>query len=206
MLLKRGYAAFFPNPRGSSGRGRDFIRQVVGDMGGADTQDYLSGLDHLVKQGIADPIRLGLTGVSYGGFMTSWLLTQDSRFAAAVPVAPVTNHVTGHLISNIPHFVKLFLADTYTNPAGKYFERSPIMHAHKVKTPTLNICGALDRCTPAEEAVQFHNALLEQGVKSVLVTYPEEGHGVRKFPAAIDYAARVVAWFEEHMPADRQAP
>jgi dipeptidyl aminopeptidase/acylaminoacyl peptidase len=83
------------------------------------------------------------------------------------------------------------------------------MHTHQVKTPTLNICGALDRCTPPEEAVQFHNALLENGIKSVLVTYPEEGHGVRKLPAAIDYAARVVAWFEEHMsagikPADDQ--
>jgi dipeptidyl aminopeptidase/acylaminoacyl peptidase len=145
---------------------------------------------------------LGVTGGSYGGFMSSWLITQDSRFAAAVPVAPVTNQVTEHLVSNIPHFVSMFLADHYTNPTGKYFERSPIMHAHKVKTPTLNVCGALDRCTPPEEAVQFHNALLEHGVRSVLVTYPEEGHGVRKFPAIIDYAARVVAWFEEHMPAE----
>jgi dipeptidyl aminopeptidase/acylaminoacyl peptidase len=201
MLLKQGYAVFFPNPRGSSGRGQDFARHVLGEMGGADTYDYLSGLDHLVEQGIADPTRLGVTGGSYGGFMTSWLITQDSRFAAAVPVAPVTNYVTAHLISNIPHFVTSFLADHFNNPGGKYFQRSPIMHAHKVKAPTLNICGALDRCTPPEEAVQFHNALLENGVNSVLVTYPEEGHGVRKFPAAIDYSARVVAWFEAHMPA-----
>lgn len=203
MLINRGYAVFFPNPRGSSGRGQAFARHVVGEMGGADTYDYLSGLDHLVEQGIADPKRLGVTGTSYGGFMTSWLITQDSRFAAAVPVAPVTNYVTEHLISNIPHWVALFLADTYTNPNGKYFQRSPIMHAHKAKTPTLNICGALDRCTPPEEAVQFHNALLENGVESVLVIYPEEGHGVRRFPAAIDYAARLVAWFEQHMCAKK---
>jgi dipeptidyl aminopeptidase/acylaminoacyl peptidase len=201
MLLKRGYAVFLPNPRGSSGRGRSFAQQVLGDMGGKDTYDFLSGLDHLVERRIADPRRLGVTGGSYGGFMTSWLITQDTRFAAAVPLSPVTNQETEHLISNIPHFVKLFLADDYTNPSGKYFQRSPIMHAHKVKTPTLNICGALDRCTPPEEAVQFHNALLESGVKSVLVSYPEEGHGVRKWPAAFDYAARVVAWFEEHMAA-----
>lgn len=200
MLLKRGYAAFLPNPRGSSGRGQAFARHVLGEMGGADTYDYLSGLDYLVERGIADPKRLGVTGISYGGFMTSWLITQDSRFAAAVSIAPVTNQVTQHLISNIPHFVALFLADTYTNFGGKYFQRSPIMHAYKVKTPTLNICGALDRCTPPEEAVQFHNALQENGVESVLVTYPEEGHGVRNFPAAIDYAARLVAWFEQHIP------
>jgi len=201
MLLARGYAVFFPNPRGSTGRGQGFARQVLGEVGGADTYDYLSGLDYLVDQGIADPSRLGVTGGSYGGFMTSWLITQDSRFAAAVSVAPITNQVTAHLISNIPHYVRLSLADTYTNPGGKYFHRSPVMHADKVKTPTLNICGALDRCTPPEEAMQFHNALLENGVKSVLVTYPEEGHGIRKLPAAIDCAARTVAWFEAYMCA-----
>jgi len=205
MLVRAGYAVFFPNPRGSAGQGQNFARHVLGDMGGADTYDYLSGLDHLVEQGIADPKRIGVTGGSYGGFMTCWLITQDSRFAAAVPAHPVSNQVSQHLVSNIPHFVALFLADTYSNPGGKYFQRSPVMQAHNVKTPTLNICGALDRCTPPEEAVQFHNALLENGVKSVLVTYPEEGHGVRKLPAAIDYAARVVAWFEEHMPAEDQA-
>ncbi len=201
MLVQRGYAVFFPNPRGSGGRGQDFARRVVGDMGGADTYDYLSGLDYLVQEGIADPKRLGVTGVSYGGFMTSWLITQDARFAAAVPIAPSTNQVTQHLISNIPDFVALFLKGRYTNPTGKYFERSPVMHAHKAKTPTLSICGALDRCTPPEEAVQFHHALLENGVKSVLVTYPEEGHGIHHYPAAIDFAARLVGWFEEHMPA-----
>jgi len=131
--------------------------------------------------------------------MTAWLIGHDTRFAAAVAVAPVTNLVSEHLISNIPHFVARFLEDAYTKPGGKYFERSPLMHAHHVKTPTLNICGALDRCTPPEEAVQFHNALLENGVESVLVTYPEEGHGVRKFPAAIDFAARLVDWFETHL-------
>lgn len=199
MLIKRGYALFFPNPRGSSGRGQDFVRHVLGDMGGADAGDCLSGLDHLVERGIADPARLGVTGVSYGGFMTSWLITQDSRFAAAVPVAPHTNFVTYQLLSNQPDFVPLFLADRYDNAGGKFFERSPIMHAGKVRTPTLIVCGALDRCTPPEEAVQFHHALLEHGVDSVLVTYPQEGHGVRRFPASIDYAARLVAWFARHM-------
>ncbi|MDA7853124.1 S9 family peptidase [Porticoccaceae bacterium] len=199
MLAKHGYAVFWPNPRGSSGRGLEFARRVQGDLNGLDTHDYLSGLDHLVEQGIADPERLGVTGGSYGGCMTSWLITQDSRFAAAIPVVPHTNQVSQHLTSNIPHFDVLFLADKYNNPNGKYFERSPIMRAHKVKTPTLNICGALDKCTPPGQALEFHNALLEHGVKSVLVTYPQEGHGMRKFPAAIDYVARVVSWFEEYM-------
>jgi dipeptidyl aminopeptidase/acylaminoacyl peptidase len=111
----------------------------------------------------------------------------------------MTNFVTERLISNIPDFVSLFMQDRLDNPCGRYFQRSPVMHAHKLKTPTLNVCGAIDRCTPPQEAAQFHNALLENGVKSVLVTYPEEGHGIRKFPAAIDCTARLVSWFEEHM-------
>ena len=131
--------------------------------------------------------------------MTSWLVTQDARFDAAIAVAPHTNQVSEHLLSNIPHFVALFLNDKYDKPDSQYFHRSPIMHAHKAQTPTLNICGALDRCTPPEEALQFHNALLENGVISVLVTYPQEGHGIRGFPAAIDFAARVVLWFEQHI-------
>ena len=200
LWLKAGYAVFLPNPRGSSGRGQDFARKVKGDMNGAETLDFLSGLDRLVQRGIADANRIGVTGGSYGGNMTAWLITQDARFAAAVAAMPHTNQVSAHLLSNISHFVALFLADTYTTPGGKYFQRSPIMHAHKTKTPTLNICGALDRCTPPEEAAQFHNALLENGVRSVLVTYPEEGHGIRKLPAMIDYAARLVDWFKEHMP------
>jgi len=199
MLLKRGFAVLFPNPRGSAGRGQAFARRVFGDMGGAETTDHLSGIDHLVAQGVVDAQRLGIMGGSHGGFMTSWIIGQDSRFAAAVVVAPVTNWVSEHLISNLPYFCSIALGDRYTNADGMYFERSPIMHAQKVKTPTLNICGALDRSTPPSEAMQFHNALLENGVKSVLVMYPEEGHGVRKFPAIIDYTARAVGWFDEHI-------
>jgi len=206
LLLEHGYAVFYPNPRGSTGRGQDFARRIVGDLGGAETADHLSGIEHLMRRGIADPARLGVTGGSHGGFMTAWLIGHDTRFAAAVAVAPVTNLVSEHLISNIPHFVARFLEDAYTKPSGKYFERSPLMHAHHVKTPTLSICGALDRCTPPEEAVQFHNALLENGVESVLVTYPEEGHGVRKFPAAIDFAARLVDWFETHLSRGGRDP
>jgi len=199
LLLKRGYAVFFPNPRGSAGRGQDFVRHVVGDMGGADAHDCLSGLDYLVMQGIADPKRLGVMGVSYGGFLSAWLITQDVRFAAAVSIAPATNQVTSQLLSNIPDFVRLFLDDHYRNAGGKYYQRSPIMYAHQVRTPTLNICGARDRCTPPTEASQFHNALLENGVRSVLITYPEEGHGINNYPAVIDYTARILEWFEQYM-------
>lgn len=200
-LVEAGYAVFYPNPRGSSGRGQDYARQVFGDMGGKDTQDYLSGVDALVKVGVADPDRIGVTGGSYGGFMSSWLITQDPRFAAAVPLAPVTDWCSEHLTCHIPHFCEMFLADTMTNPGGKYFSRSPIFFAQRVRTPTLSICGALDRNTPPGQAMEFHRALRLNGVESVLATYPMEGHGVRNFPAVFDYGARLIDWFERFMPA-----
>jgi len=201
MLLRRGYAIFLPNMRGSSGRGQAFAARIIGDVGGADTADFLSGIDHLIRAGIADPSRLGVTGLSYGGFMTCWLTTQDSRFGAAIAIGPATNHVSHHLSCNIPQFVSLFLNDHYTNLAGAYYSRSPLLHAHRSRTPTLLVCGDLDKCTPPAEALQFHHALLENGVDSVVVRYPEEGHGVRGMPAAIDFAARCVMWFERHIPA-----
>jgi len=198
MLLKRGYAVLFSNPRGSTGRGQKFARRVVGDMGGAETTDHLSGIDHLIARGIVNAEQIGIIGGSHGGFMSSWLITQR-QLAAAVALSPVNNWVTEYLLSNVPDWPRLFLKDAYWDPSGHYFERSPIMNAHKVRTPMLTICGALDRSTPPEEAVQFHNALLLHGLPSVLVTYPEEGHGVRKLPAMIDFAARVVGWFEMHI-------
>ena len=201
MLLQRGHALFLPNPRGSSGRGQAFAEQVLGDVAGADTADFLSGIEHLVAAGLSDPARLGVTGLSYGGYMTCWLTTQDTRFGAAISVGPASNHVTHHLLGNIPEFVSLFLQDHYTNPAGRYYSRSPILHAHRSETPTLLVCGSLDRCTPPEEAFQFHNALVENGVETAVLNYPQEGHGIRGMLAAIDFAARATAWFERHLSA-----
>lgn len=201
LLVSRGYAVLHPNPRGSSGRGQDFARAVLGDMGGADTGDYLAGIDALVQAGIADPARIGVTGGSYGGFMSAWLITQDQRFAAAVPMAPSTNWYSQHHTSNIPFFDALFLADDPRARTGRFPDRSPLFFADQVTTPTLQTTGALDRCTPPGQAVEFHNALRECGVDSALAIYPGEGHGVRKFPALIDQCARTLGWFEQHMPA-----
>jgi dipeptidyl aminopeptidase/acylaminoacyl peptidase len=201
LLVSRGYAVLHPNPRGSGGRGQEFARAVLGDMGGADTYDYLAGVDALVERGIADPDRIGVTGGSYGGFMSAWLITQDQRFAAAVPMAPSTNWYSQHHTTNIPYFDVLFLADKPRARSGRFLDRSPLLFADQVRTPTLQTTGALDRCTPPGQAVEFHTALLECGVESALAIYPGEGHGVRRFPALIDQCARTLGWFERHMPA-----
>ncbi|MFF4776637.1 prolyl oligopeptidase family serine peptidase [Microtetraspora fusca] len=201
LLVAQGYAVLNPNPRGSSGRGQDFARLVFGEMGGEDTADFTSAIDALVERGIVDPARVGVIGGSYGGYMSAWLATQDRRWAAAVPVSPVTDWYSQHFTSNIPYFDALFLDGDPEVPGGKFHSRSPVAHASKVRTPCLNIAGALDRCTPPTQAQEFHQALLEHGVESQLVIYPREGHGVRAFPALIDFCTRVVDWFQKHMPA-----
>jgi dipeptidyl aminopeptidase/acylaminoacyl peptidase len=168
-------------------------------MGGADADDLLRGIDYLVARGLVDPSSLGVMGVSYGGYMSAWLVTQDQRFAAAAAIAPVTNFVTELLTSNIPWWPKLFIEGTYLDLDGQYYGRSPVLHADKVSSPTLIIFGGRDRSAPAGEAVQFYNALQEFGAPCALVGYPLEGHGIRSLPAAIDYAARLVTWFEQHL-------
>jgi len=201
MALAAGYALFQPNPRGSSGRGQAFARMVFGDVGGADAADCLSGLDALEREGVIDPARIGVTGGSYGGYLSSWLVSQDRRFAAAVPVAPVTNWVSEHLTSNVPDFCRMLLEDDMDNPTGRYFNRSPVHFARDVATPTLLVCGALDRITPPGQALEFHRAIRDAGGESALLTYPQEGHGVRTMPAMFDYVARAISWFEAHMPS-----
>jgi dipeptidyl aminopeptidase/acylaminoacyl peptidase len=202
LLVSRGYAVLLPNPRGSSGRGQEFAAAVVGDMGGADTHDYLSGIDAMIERGIADPARIGTMGVSYGGFMSAWLVTQDQRFKAAVAGSPVTEWYSFTFTTNIPRWGLWFLDNADPEEIGNQVHtRSPVMHASKVKTPTLLTAGAKDRCTPAGQAREFYQALIGQGVDSELVIYPGEGHGVSRFPAVTDYLARIVTWFERYMPA-----
>ncbi|HEU5417605.1 MAG TPA: S9 family peptidase [Streptosporangiaceae bacterium] len=202
LLVSRGYAVLLPNPRGSSGRGREFAAAVVGDMGGADTRDYLSGIDAMVERGIADPERIGTMGVSYGGFMSAWLVTQDQRFRAAVAGSPVAEWYSFTFTTNIPRWGLWFLDGADPEEAGSQVHtRSPVLHASKARTPTLLTAGAKDRCTPAGQAREFYQALTGHGVDSELVIYPGEGHGVSQFPAITDYLTRLVTWFGKYMPA-----
>jgi dipeptidyl aminopeptidase/acylaminoacyl peptidase len=206
FLVSRGYAILFPNPRGSSGRGQAFAEMVYGDMGGGDANDILAGIDAMVERGVADPERVGVTGGSYGGFMSCWLPTQSERFAASVALSPVTDWYSQHLTSNIGFWDQQILGDRLENPGGEYFARSPVVFAHRVRTPTLLTAGLEDRCTPPGQAVEFYQALVDAGVEAELSLYPGEGHGVRKLPAALDLLTRMAGWFERHMPPEAQPP
>ena len=201
VLADHGIASLYPNPRGSSGRGAEFALHVKGDMGGEDTYDYLTGVEALVERGIADPKRLGVTGISYGGFMSAWLITQDARFAAAAPISCVADWYSQHRTSQIPYFDALFLDGKPADATGLFFARSPAFFAQRVRTPVLQLTGALDQNTPPTQALEFHRSLLEHGVKSVLATYPTAGHGIRTFPEVLDATTRYVSWFLEHFGA-----
>ena len=203
LLVTRGYAVLHPNPRGSSGRGQEFTARVVGDMGGADADDVLAGVDALVERGIADPERIGVFGGSYGGFMSAWLVTRTERFAAACAFSPVTDWYSQHWGSNIGAWDSAFLESDPATPGGPYFDRSPVMFGSRVRTPVLVTAGLQDRCTPPGQAVEFYRALREHGVDADVAIYPEEGHGVRQMPALFDFCARAVGWFEKYMPARR---
>jgi dipeptidyl aminopeptidase/acylaminoacyl peptidase len=198
LLLARGYAVLVPNVRGSAGRGQEYAAMVVGDRGGGETYDHLAGLDMLVAEGVADETRLGVMGGSHGGFMTSWLVTQTDRFAAAVAISPVTDWRSQHFTSTIAHFDELFVGPMKDDIRD---QRSPLLQVHNVRTPTFVTAGDVDRCTPPGQALEFHQALLEHGVPTACAIYPGEGHGVRGYPAVIDWMTRIAGWFEEWMPA-----
>ena len=200
LLLARGFAVLQPNPRGSTGRGQSFARAVVRDMGGADLFDDLAGVDAVVAAGVADPDRLLLIGGSYGGFMATWIPTQDQRFKASVAISPVTDWWSERFDSSLGSWVGDFLGGEPLDKAPEYSARSPVLHAHRVTTPVLLTAGRHDRATPVGQAVEFYRALRENGVPTEVVKYPQEGHGVGEFPAVIDLMTRVVAWFERFLP------
>ncbi|KAH8821965.1 Alpha/Beta hydrolase protein [Xylogone sp. PMI_703] len=200
FLVAHGYAVLNANPRGSLGRGRAFTEGVVGDIGGGDAQDLLSGLDDLVNRGIADPSRLGVIGGSYGGYQSAWLTTLTDRFAAAIPISPVSDWNLGWLSSDLRQRI---LDNRPYDLDSLYFSRSPLRQVGRCKTPTLQLVGALDQCTPPAQAHYYHVALKDHGVKSCIVEYPQEGHGIRQFPALIDACCRMLSWFDHYMSVNK---
>jgi dipeptidyl aminopeptidase/acylaminoacyl peptidase len=192
VLVQQGWAVLLPNPRGSAGRTQDFARAVVGDMGGADLDDVVAGIDHLVAHGIADERRVAAGGSSYGGYLTSWLVARTRRLMAAIPISPVTDWYHQHYASQAPWFDKAFLRASPVEPGGAYHARSPAFHAGSATTTTLVMAGARDKNAPPAQALEFHNALVEAGATSELVVYPKGGHSLRSFPEYLDSAVRMV--------------
>lgn len=200
LLLGSGFAVLLPNPRGSQGRGEPFTAAIVGEVGGRDADDVLAGIDAVLAGGVVRADRVAVMGSSYGGFLAAWLATRPGRFAAAVAVSPATDWVSQHFTTNIPASDVRFLVGDPLDPTSQYVTRSPVRSVTAAAAPTLLTAGLLDLATPAGQAVEFHRALVEQGVGSDLALYPLEGHDVHGPEAALDHAARVLLWLEHHLP------
>jgi dipeptidyl aminopeptidase/acylaminoacyl peptidase len=195
LLVSRGFAVLQPNGRGSVGRGPGLTEAILHAMGSADLQDYTSAAAALVARGIADPARLSVIGHSYGGLAACALAGSTDVFAAAVALSPATDWVSQHYLSAIPGFDALF-----TGPVGAgSWASSPIARAADAVTPTLVVGCEADDCTPVGQAIEFYRALAEHGrAPAALAVYPDEGHGIRSWPALLDQSVRIVDWLERY--------
>ena len=198
-----GYAVLRANPRGSGAYGIEFRALNKADWGGMDYTDLMAGVDHLVREGIADSERLGVMGWSYGGFMTAWIITQTNRFKAASIGAPVANLIGMNGTTDIPDFVPDYFGGEFWELEELYRARSPLFQISNAKTPSLIQHGQADRRVPISQGFELYRALKRLGVEVKMVIYPRSPHG----PAEPRQVLRVMEgnmdWFRTHIPADR---
>ncbi len=199
VMASLGYFVFFPNPRGSYGEGETFTKANVKDFGHGDLQDIMGGVDAVLRKVPVDSNRLGVTGWSYGGFMTMWTVTQTNRFRAAVAGAGISNWKSYYGENLIDQWmIPYFGASVYDSPEV-YAKSSPIEYIKQVKTPTLIVVGERDAECPAPQSYEFWHALRTLGVPTQLVVYPGEGHSFRTIEHRKDVLRRTVEWFDEHL-------
>jgi dipeptidyl aminopeptidase/acylaminoacyl peptidase len=202
MAAARGFAVLYPNYRGSTGRGVAFSKMGQADAAGKEFDDFVDAVDHLVKQGLVDKDRVGITGGSYGGYASAWGATYYSkRFAASVMFVGISDNISKVGTTDIPeemflvHHLKRLWDDW-----DYFLERSPIRHVKKNRTPTLILHGKDDPRVHPSQSLELFRHLKTLGQAPVrLVLYPGEGHGNRKSAARFDYSIRLLRWFEHYL-------
>ncbi|HJX97747.1 MAG TPA: S9 family peptidase, partial [Chthoniobacterales bacterium] len=198
-LSANGYYVLLPNPRGSYGQGEEFTRANVKDFGYGDLRDTMAGVDLALKKYPIDPNRLGVTGWSYGGYMTMWTVTQTNRFKAAVAGAGVCNLQSYYGQNLIDQWmIPFFGASVYDDPAV-YEKSSPIKFIKNVKTPTLVVVGEHDAECPSAQSYEFWHALRTLNVPTQLIIYPGEGHMFVKPENQTDRINQYLAWFDKYL-------
>jgi dipeptidyl aminopeptidase/acylaminoacyl peptidase len=198
-LPAAGYFVLMPNPRGSFGQGEAFTRANVRDFGYGDFRDILAGVDAAIKAAPVDSNRLGLTGWSYGGYMTMWGVTQTDRFKAAVAGAGISNLLSYYGENKIDQWMIPFFGKSVYDDPEVYAKSSPITFIKKVKTPTLILVGDSDGECPTPQSYEFWHALKTIGVETKLVVYEHEGHHFVKPEHLRDRVLRTVGWFDSHL-------
>lgn len=200
VYAARGYAVLFLNPRGSSGYGQKFSDGTLNEWGGGDFKDLMYGVDEALRRySWIDQNRLGVTGGSYGGYMTNWIITQTPRFKAAVASASVSNLISFYSTSL---YQDLIHAEFGGFPWDNYellWQWSPLRYVRYAQTPTLFLHGELDNDVHITQAEEMYMALKRRGVETVFVRYPREGHGLREPKHRVDALERTLAWFDRFL-------
>jgi len=199
LAAAAGYSVFYPNYRGSTGRGVAFSKLGQGDAAGKEFDDLVDAVDHLVAMGVADEQRVGITGGSYGGYATAWCATRyTERFRAGVMFVGISNKISKGLTTEIP--LEDEMVHTLFDPWTRWqyaLERSPLFHAEKSRTALLIAHGQDDTRVHPAQSLQLYRALKLIGKTPVrYVRYPGEGHGNRKAAARDDYARRLMRWMD----------
>ncbi|OLD49493.1 MAG: hypothetical protein AUI83_12160, partial [Armatimonadetes bacterium 13_1_40CM_3_65_7] len=203
VLAGRGYAVLLTNPRGSHAYGQRFVEACVGDWGGKDYEDLMAGVDHAIGLGWVDPKRLYVTGGSYGGFMTNWIVGHTDRFRAAVTQRSISNNISAFGTSDIGwHFWEHEMGDaTPWRESEKLIFRSPLTYVTNVKTPLLILHAERDLRCPIEQAEQLFTALKVLGKEAVFVRFPEDNHDLTrggKPKHRVEHTRRIADWFDAH--------
>ncbi len=200
MLVSEGYAVVFINPRGSTGYGQDFADGTYQAWGGGDYKDLMHGMDAaLEKYAFLDKERMGVTGGSYGGFMTNWVVTQTDRYKAAITVASVSNLISFYGTSLYQLLIETEFGGLPWDNYSLLWHFSPMAHIKNVTTPTLLLHGENDIDVPITQAEEFYIGLQKLGVPSRFVRYPNEGHGVRQPQHRDHYYREIMNWFEKYL-------
>lgn len=202
-LAASGYAVFVPNYRGSAGYGEVFSTEIRGDIMKKEFSDVMSGIDHLISKGIADPERLGITGGSYGGYMTNWAVTQTDRFKAGVSFYGIFSLIGDMCNSKIPTFEKDYIGGWYWEAPEKYIKSSPFYHASKINTPVLILHGDDDDNTFLSNSQEFYTTMKKMGKTVEFVHYPREGHGFYEPNHLLDAFYRTREWFDRFVKKER---
>ncbi|HEY2461146.1 MAG TPA: S9 family peptidase [Candidatus Acidoferrum sp.] len=198
-LAGMGYFVLYPNPRGSYGQGENFARGNVRDFGYGDFKDIMAGVDEAIRVAPVDPNRLGISGWSYGGFMTMWAVTQTNRFKAAMAGAGLANWQSYYGENLIDQWMIPFFGKSVYDDPEIYAKSSPINFIKKAKTPTLILVGDSDGEVPAPQSWEFWHALKALGVETQFVVYEHEGHLFATAEHQRDVISRTLAWFDGHL-------